>query len=204
MPCPRPAASRAALALAGHVDALGATPGGTVAAYWPIRSEIDPRPLLFALHERGCRMALPVVAGDTMVFRELARTSDLVPVGHGTMAPAPGAPELVPDLILMPLAAFDASGVRLGYGRGHYDRAVAALRAAGHAPRLVGLALPAQEVDAIPAEPHDEAMDAVLLATGVADYVGERQGRRMSEEQFDKLWDERKSLREGRDILRCA
>lgn len=166
----------AALALAGHVDALGAIPGGTVAAYWPIRSEIDPRPLLFALHEHGCRMALPIVAGDTMVFRELTRTSGLAPAGHGTMAPAPGAPELMPDLILMPLAAFDARGVRLGYGRGHYDRAVAALRAAGYAPRLVGLALAAQEVDAIPAEPHDAAMDAVLLATGLRTISGGDRG----------------------------
>ena len=156
----------AALALAAHADALGAEPGATVAAYWPIRSEIDPRPLLFALHERGCRMALPAVMDTDMVFRELTRTSDLVPAGFGTYAPARGAPELAPDLVLLPLAAFDLAGNRIGYGQGHYDRALAARRAAGHAPRLVGLALDVQEVPDVPAEPHDVPLDGVLTPAG--------------------------------------
>ena len=164
---PETARIEAALALATHADALGAEPGRTVAAYWPIRSEIDPRPLLFALHERGHRMALPVVTDDGMIFRELTRTSHLVPSGFGTHAPAEGAAELVPDLILLPLAAFDASGSRIGYGRGHYDRAIAGLRAAGHAPRLVGLALDVQQVEAVPAEPHDVRLDGVLLPGGL-------------------------------------
>ena len=164
---PETARIEAALALADHADALDTEPGAVVAAYWPIRSEIDPRPLLFALNERGCRMALPTMVDDAIRFRELTRTSDLVPAGLGTHAPGEGAPELVPDLILLPLAAFDAAGNRIGYGRGHYDRAVAGLRASGHAPRLVGLALSVQEIDAVPAEPHDAPLDAVLLPGGL-------------------------------------
>ena len=157
----------AALALVDHADALGTSPGDTVGAYWPIRSEIDPRPLLFALYERGCRMALPVVTGGGMAFRELTRTGDLAPAGYGTMAPAKGAAELVPNLVLLPLAAHDARGNRVGYGRGHYDRAIAALRAAGHAPRLVGLAHSVQEVEAVPAEPHDVRLHALLTGAGL-------------------------------------
>ena len=169
---PETARIEAALALATHVDALEADMGAVVGAYWPIRSEVDPRPLVFALHERGCRMALPAMTDERMAFRELTRTSDLVPSGFGTHAPAEGAPELVPGLILMPLAAFDARGNRIGYGRGHYDRAVAALHAAGHTPRLIGLALDVQEVDAVPAEPHDMPLDGVLLPGGLRATAG--------------------------------
>ena len=156
----------AALALADRADALGLEPGETVAAYWPIRSEIDPRPLLFALHERGGRMALPVAVGEGLAFRELTRTGDLAPAGFGTLAPPEGAPELVPDFVLVPLAAFDAGGSRLGYGRGYYDRAIAALRAGGHAPRLVGLAFAAQEAERVPTEAHDAPLDGVLTELG--------------------------------------
>ena len=157
----------AALALAEHADALAVEPGAVVSAYWPIRSEIDPRPLLFALHEAGARMALPAVTRQGLVFRELTRTGDLAPAGFGTMAPPEGAAELLPDLVLLPLAGFDRAGNRLGYGRGHYDRGIAALRAAGHAPRLVGLAFAAQGVDAIPPEAHDVPLDGVLTEDGL-------------------------------------
>ena len=157
----------AAMALAEHVEALEALPGAVVSAYWPIRSEIDPRPLLFALHERGCRMALPAIVDDAIVFRELVRAGELAPAGFGTMAPPADAPVLAPDLVLLPLAAFDGSGNRLGYGRGHYDAAIRALSEGGHAPRLVGLAYEAQQVEAIPAEPHDVRLDAVLSEGGL-------------------------------------
>ena len=161
----------ASIALADHAEALEVEPGQTVAAYWPIRSEIDPRPLLFALHERGARMALPVVVGDDIAFRELTRTSELEPAGFGTMGPTAGAAEARPDLILAPLAGFDGAGNRLGYGRGFYDRAIEALRATGLAPRLVGLAHSAQRLDAIPAEPHDVPLDAVLTERGYKRFV---------------------------------
>ena len=157
----------ASLSLADHVGALGGGPGDVVSAYWPIRSEIDPRPLLFALHEAGCRMALPAVVDGTLEFRELTRTGELEPAGFGTSAPKAGAPVLDPDIVLTPLAAFDGAGNRIGYGAGHYDRALAAMRGRARDPLLVGLAYAAQEVEAVPAEPHDVPLDGVLCETGM-------------------------------------
>jgi 5-formyltetrahydrofolate cyclo-ligase len=78
------------------------------------------------------------------------------------MSPPPGAPIAEPDLILVPLVAFDRRGHRLGYGRGYYDRAIAAARANGRRVPLVGLAFAVQEVELIPAEPHDVRLDWVV------------------------------------------
>ena len=156
----------ASLALADHAAALGVGPGDVVSAYWPIRSEIDPRPLLFALHEAGCRMALPAIVDGALEFRELTRTGELEPAGFGTSAPRAGAPVLDPAIVLAPLAAFDAAGNRVGYGAGHYDRALATMRERGLHPLVVGLAHAAQEVGAVPAEPHDVPLDGVLCEHG--------------------------------------
>ena len=156
-----------ALALVEHIDALDTAPGQIIAAYWPIRSEIDPRPLLFALHERGARMALPVVLDDALVFRELTRTTQLVPTGFGTSGPSEEAAVVAPDILLMPLAAFDDNGNRIGYGRGYYDRTITVMRSEGLEPRPIGLAHATQEVDAISVEPHDVPMNAVLCETGL-------------------------------------
>ena len=155
-----------AIALADHADALGIEPGSTVAGYWPIRSEIDPRPLMFALRERGLALVLPAVVDDAIVFRELTREGKLEAAGFGTVAPGPDARSLAPDVILLPLAAFDADGNRIGYGRGHYDRCIAAMRARGLTPRLVGLAHATQRVEAIPAEAHDVRLHAILHEKG--------------------------------------
>ena len=156
-----------ALALVDYVDALGDPMGMMVAAYWPIRSEIDPRPLLFSIRERGARMALPVVVDGALVFRELTRESTLKPAGFGTFGPGEDAPLVEPDWLLMPLAAFDVSGARLGYGKGHYDRAIAAMRGAGRSPRLIGLAHALQQRDVVPTGPHDVRLDAVLCEDGL-------------------------------------
>ena len=156
-----------AVALAGHAEALGEVGGLTVSAYWPIRSEIDPRPLLFALHARGARMALPAVTEGSLVFRLLTRDTTLEPAGFGTHAPGPDAPPLDPDLILLPLAAFDRRGNRLGYGKGYYDRAISALREKGRALRLVGLAHAMQERDDVPRGSRDAPLDAVLCERGL-------------------------------------
>ena len=128
-----------------------------VAGFLPIGSEIDARPLLDALRRRNVRLALPVVVEHALVFRELTRTTPLVPAGFGTVGPGPDAAVLVPDLVIAPLAAFDRRGNRLGYGGGFYDRAAALM------PRtvLVGLAFAEQEVDAVPVEGHDRPLHAV-------------------------------------------
>ncbi|MBB5752620.1 5-formyltetrahydrofolate cyclo-ligase [Prosthecomicrobium pneumaticum] len=159
----------AAAAVVRHALALAPLAGAaTVSAYHPIRSELDPGPLVAALRAGGASIALPVlVDAETMRFRLWDEGERLVPAGFGTLGPPAGAAEARPDALLVPLAAFDGSGFRIGYGKGHYDRAIAAFHAAAHRPFLVGLAFAAQAVDKIPAEPHDIPLDAIVTEDGV-------------------------------------
>lgn len=139
-----------------------------VSGFWPMRSEVDVRPLMFALAECGARLCLPAILDKTtIVFRELVREAELVDMGFGTSGPGPEAAVLQPNLMLMPLAAFDARGHRIGYGAGYYDRAVARLRADGHAPRLIGIAFDCQEVGRVPDEPHDVILPELLTESGL-------------------------------------
>lgn len=165
---PAGAAEAAASAIAGRALAdaalAEALQSGIVAGYWPIRSEIDPRPLMDMLAARGVDLALPVVTPAGLVFRRWRTDEALVDAGFGTLGPAPGQPEVVPDILLMPLAAFDRAGNRIGYGQGHYDAAIA--RIAGHGrgrrPLAIGLGYDVQLIDSVPAEPHDQPLDAVV------------------------------------------
>lgn len=134
-----------------------------VSGYWPIRSEIDPRPLLALARHDGHAVALPVlIDSETLRFRLWDEGAALVPAGFGTIGPDAAAPDIVPDIVLLPLAGFDRSGHRIGYGKGHYDRAIARLATSGHRPLLVGLAFGVQEVDKVPFEPHDIPLDFIL------------------------------------------
>ncbi len=133
-------------------------PGGTIAGYLPIRSEIDPRPLMAQLRDGGFRLALPRITEDELAFHLWTGDEALVPGPFGTSEPAAHWPIAAPDLFLTPLLAFDAAGGRLGYGRGHYDRAFATHPAA----HRVGLAFAMLEVPAVPSEPHDVRLDLVL------------------------------------------
>ena len=156
------------LAMAEASEALSFDPGAVIAGYLPIRSEPDLRPMLARLRERGARLCLPVVLDrETIVFREFVRGADLVRTGFGTSGPGPEAEVLEPDVLIMPLSSFDARGNRLGYGAGHYDRAIARLRAAGKSPLLVGTAFTVQESAALPAEDHDAALDMILTEQGL-------------------------------------
>lgn len=158
------AAARALAACAGalHLE------GETVAAFWPIRSEIDPRPLMAALALRSNRLALPVlVKKDKMIFRLFEDGTKLVAMPFGLKGPPATAAMVDPAVILLPLAAFDRQGSRIGYGRGYYDRAVADMRRRGLSPRLIGLAFDCQQVEDIPAEPHDVPLQAVLTESGL-------------------------------------
>ena len=139
-----------------------------VAGFWPIRSEIDPRPLMYALQGKGARLCLPAILDrSTMVFRELVRGDKLVGMGFGTAGPADHNAVVDPSIILVPLAAFDARGHRIGYGAGYYDRAITEQKARGQAPRLTGLAFDCQEVPLVPDEPHDVVISAVLTESGL-------------------------------------
>jgi 5-formyltetrahydrofolate cyclo-ligase len=140
-------------------------PGEIVAAYWPIRDELDSRPLLTKLMDAGQPVCLPVVIGDglPLELRIWEEGAPLYPSGFGTLAPSESAPLREPDVIVMPLLGFDGEGTRLGYGGGYYDRTLGVL---SKRPRLVGLAFASQELERIPREPHDIPLDAVVTEAG--------------------------------------
>lgn len=143
-------------------------PGTIASGFWPMRSEVDVRPLMFALRENGARLCLPAILDKTtMIFRELVRGAALVDMGFGTAGPDEEAETLDPSIMLVPLAAFDSRGHRIGYGAGYYDRAIARLTAAGHAPRLIGIAFDCQEVPTVPDEPHDVIIPEILTESGL-------------------------------------
>ncbi|MER8629196.1 5-formyltetrahydrofolate cyclo-ligase [Mesorhizobium opportunistum] len=149
-------------------DQLAIEPGQIVSGFWPMRSEVDVRPLMFALREKGARLCLPAILDrTTIVFRELVRGAPMVEMGFGTVGPHHEAEVLDPSVMLVPLAAFDARGHRIGYGAGYYDRAIARLVDKGNAPRLIGIAFDCQEVPQVPDERHDIIIPEILTETGL-------------------------------------
>jgi len=140
--------------------------GSIVAGFWPLDGEIDIRPLLHGLHERGHPIALPVTGkrGEALVFRLWAPGAPLLAGRFGTRHPEGAA--VLPDVLLMPLLAFDALGNRLGYGGGFYDRTVATL------PRAmrIGCAFAAQELDSVPIGPYDQRLHAIATEDGVRSF----------------------------------
>lgn len=137
-------------------------PAGPVSAFWPIRSEFDPRPLMAALARRGRELALPRVEKPMLSFRRYTDGDELVSGGFGLSEPGPGMPLLRPRVMLVPLAAFDRRRHRIGYGAGFYDRAIADFCATGEPPLTIGVAFSVQEVDAVPDEWHDRVLDVIV------------------------------------------
>lgn len=131
---------------------------GPVSAYWPMRSEADPRPILEALNEKGTALCLPAIVDGAMLFRRWAPWEPIVPGGFGTLVPEPAQPVVKPAILIVPLAAFDRRGYRIGYGKGYYDRALSELGAA----TAIGIAYGAQEIAAVPDEPHDQRLDWIV------------------------------------------
>src|ERR1700676_2470230 len=161
----------AAQAIASRGLPFEIRPGAVVAGYSPIRSEIDPAPLMRELAAKGAHLALPVIAarGQALRFRAWSPNDKLMQGPLGILEPSPAAAEIVPDIVLVPLAAFDRSGHRIGYGAGHYDRTLAQLRKS-KAVTAIGVAFAAQGVEAVPALSHDVALDYVLTDTQVFDF----------------------------------
>ncbi len=148
--------------------------GGTAALYWPMRTEIDVRPLLEALAAAGMRTALPVAdgPGSPLAFAPWRPGAPLRRHRFGMLEPAAGAP-VRPDLVIVPLLAFDRTGARLGYGGGCYDRTLCRLR--GQGPVFAaGAAYAEQEHGAVPAAPHDARLDAVVTERGPVPVDGPR------------------------------
>ncbi len=145
------------------LSAVVLPPAAAVSAYWPMGSELDPRPLMQALDGRGHGLALPVVAGagQPLVFRAWTPGDPLRPAAFNTREPGPDKAEVTPRVLLVPLLAFDRAGYRLGYGGGFYDRTLAGLRAAGTA-LAVGLAFAGQEVESVPRDVNDRRLDWVV------------------------------------------
>src|SRR5450631_620495 len=108
--------------------------GTVVSGYAPIKSELDPTPLMLRLAAQGARLALPVILarGHSLSFRAWSPGDRLMLGSLGIPEPQPAAAELVPDIMLVPLAAFDRAGHRIGYGGGYYDYTFSHLRKAKH------------------------------------------------------------------------
>lgn len=141
--------------------------GPVVAGYIAINEEIDPGLLMKRLAMNGAELCLPRVEddGQSMTWRLWSLGEPLERRAFGLSEPSADAPEVEPTLILTPLLAFDGMGNRLGYGQGHYDRAVGKLRKTGRA-FTCALAYEAQQIDSVPAEAHDEALDWAVTPIG--------------------------------------
>ena len=135
-----------------------------VGGYWPIRSEVDPRPILRGLVRRGQVAALSQILHPHLSWREWRPGDVLIKGGFGVREPGPDAPQCFPRALLVPLAAFDRRGGRVGYGKGHFDRAIAELSKL-HSVLTVGLAYAAQEIERAPVENHDRRLDIIVTET---------------------------------------
>ena len=139
-----------------------ATPA-VVSGFWPIKEEIDIRPLMVDLLNEGCQLALPVVQGKglPLLFRAW-RPGDPLEAGvFGTLQPSARREVVEPDALIVPLLACDEEGWRLGYGGGFYDRTLAGLRAK-KTVTAVGVGFNDQLVPEVPHGPSDQRLDWLL------------------------------------------
>jgi 5-formyltetrahydrofolate cyclo-ligase len=136
---------------------------GVVTGFWPIKDELDIRPVMHELARAGCQLALPVVQGKgkPLVFRAWSPGDALQAGVFGTLQPAPDRPAVEPDALLVPLLACDEEGWRLGYGGGFYDRTLKGLRAR-RPVTAVGVAFNVQLVSSVPHGPDDQHLDWLL------------------------------------------
>jgi 5-formyltetrahydrofolate cyclo-ligase len=145
-------------------DVLATKRGKVLAGYMPMRTEIDPLPAMAAHQGVVC---VPVImgAGQPLRFREWSPGCAMIPGDFGALIPAEGA-WVEPEVLIVPLVAFDARGYRLGYGGGFYDRTLEGLRARGQV-LAVGFAFAGQEVPEVPIELTDQKLDLIVTEAGV-------------------------------------
>lgn len=146
------------------LDWLRPYQGKTLAGYMPMRTEIDPLPVMEAMAELGT-VCVPVIEAKATPLK-FARWTPGCELVDGTFgARIPADPQwITPEVVIVPLVAFDAAGNRLGYGGGFYDRTLEMLRRTDHT-RAVGFAYDAQEADSLPLEATDQPLDAVVTET---------------------------------------
>ncbi len=171
-----PAGLRAAAAdtIAARPFPVSFAPGTVVSGFMPLNNEIDPLPLMRALARHGARLALPVVVGrgKPLLMREWAFGQPLANSNWGIREPTQQAAAVEPDILIVPLLAYDRTGNRIGYGAGYYDLTIAQLRA--RKPIVAaGLAFAAQEVPAVPVSARDARLDLVLTEREVIDLRGQ-------------------------------
>ena len=167
---PRELRAAAAEAIAARPFPIAIEPGAIVSGFMPMKSEVNPLPLLRKLADAGAALALPVVAGrgKPLTMRAWRFGEPLAAGVWGIRQPKPEAPEVFPDILIVPLLAFDRRGHRVGYGAGYYDMTIAALRA--NKPIIAaGIAFAAQEIAEVPATPRDARLDLVLTEREMID-----------------------------------
>jgi len=168
---PADARAAAAEAIAVRPFPLAVKPGTIVAGFMPMKSEINPLPLLRKLAAAGAQLALPAIAGrgKPLIMRAYAFGDELARGQWGIREPRPEAAEVAPDILIVPLACFDRAGHRIGYGAGYYDMTIHALRA--KKPALaIGIGFAAQEIPKVPATERDARLDFVLTEREVIDF----------------------------------
>ena len=164
-------ADQAAMNLIAHCLAyLNPLVPCTVAAYLPVHGEISPLKLMEKLAATGCTTALPVTPkiGDRLLFRSWKTGEPLQTGAYGIGVPLSQAAEVIPEIMLVPLLAFDKRGHRLGYGGGFYDATIKQYRNANPAFHAIGLAFTSQQTDNLPIHDGDQVLDAVITEQGVA------------------------------------
>jgi len=141
--------------------------GAVVSGWFAMNTELNPYPLMKRIaEESGAQLALPAIAEGKLIFRAWVPGMQLRRVGFGLSEPGPEAKEVDPDIVFVPMLAFDLDGNRIGYGKAYYDGGIARLR---EKKRIVaaGLAFEEQCVETVPTEPHDQKLDYVITEEGV-------------------------------------
>jgi 5-formyltetrahydrofolate cyclo-ligase len=146
-------------------------PGAIVSGFSPMKSEINPIPLMRKLADAGAQLALPVIVGrgKPLIMRAWTFGDPFKAGQWGIREPVAEAPEVYPDILIVPLAAFDRHGHRIGFGAGYYDMTIGALRAKKKV-FAVGIAFAAQEIDRVPATERDARLDFMLTEREVIDF----------------------------------
>jgi len=170
-----PAAARQAAAetVAARPFPVTIKPGMIASGFSPMKTEINPVPLMRKLADLGAQLALPAIAGrgHSLIMRAW-KFGDPFKAGQwGIREPVPEAPEVAPDILIVPLACFDRAGHRIGYGAGYYDMTISALRAKKTVV-AIGLAFAVQEIPQVPATERDARLDLVLTERETIDFRG--------------------------------